>query len=66
MYVKDKKRKNFKDPMLLEFWMEEVVVDKFKVNNISKGDNNNNNKNYNKINTNSKSKISSNKKFNKS
>ena len=65
MYVKDKKKKDFKDPMLLDFWMKEVVVDKFKVNNISK-ETNNINKNYNKINTNSKSKISSNKKFNKS
>ena len=62
MYVKDKKRKNFKDPMLLDFWVKGVIIDKFKVNNISNGTNIN--KNYNKIDTNSKSKISSNKKFN--
>ena len=62
MYVKDKKKKNFKDPMLLEFWMEETIVDKFKVNNSSKGTN----KNYNKLDKDSKSKISTNKKFNKS
>ena len=48
--------------MLLEFWMEEAIVDKFKVNNSSKGTN----KNYNKLDKDSKSKISTNKKFNKS
>lgn len=64
MYVKDKKKKNFKDPMLLDFWVKGVIIDKFKVNNISNGDNNIN-KNYNKIDINSNSKISSNKKFNK-
>ena len=30
--------------MLLDFWMKEVVVDKFKVNNISKETNNINKK----------------------
>lgn len=63
MYVRDKEKKDFNDPKLTDFWINDVVIDKFKVNNISNGANNNY-KNYNKITK--KSNSPKNNKFNKS